>query len=243
MLYLILAASMLMSIISLVGVLSISVTERVLDRVVFILVALSAGALMGGAFLHLIPEGIEFIGGVPFGLIFLTSFSAFFLMEKLLKWRHCHARACPVHTFAYMNLVGDAVHNFTDGILLAAAFMINTHLGITTVIAIAFHEIPQEIGDFGVLVYAGMKRRNALFLNFVVSLTTLLGAVVTYVIGKSIVGVVSYLLPVAAGSFVYIAGSDLLPELHKERRLKKSLLAFFVFLIGISIMWGLVYFK
>jgi len=235
----IIGASILVSLISLIGILTLSIKEKMMNKILFLLVALSAGAMLGGAALNLIPEGMSQMDGKVFGMIFLLSFSMFFLMERVLKWHHCHEGHCHVHTFAYMNLVGDAVHNFTDGVVLAAAFLTDISLGITTTFAIILHEIPQEMSDFGVLVYAGFKKGKALFYNFISALTALLGAVLTYWASAAVQGIVPYLIPVAAGSFVYIACSDLIPELHKESDMKKALAAFAMFLVGIMLIWVL----
>ena len=135
-----------------------------------------------------------------------------------------------------MNLCGDAIHNFIDGLILAAAFITNVHLGIVTTLAIALHEIPQEIGDFGVLLYAGFEKRKALFANFMVALTVVLGGIVGFFL-SSLEQFVVYLLPFAAGGFIYIAASDLMPEIRKERGLQKSIASFGAFLFGILIMF------
>jgi len=212
--------------------------EKSLERILLLLVALSAGALMGGAFLHLIPEASERFRDYHIFVYVLVGFVLFFLIEKILHWRHCHKRKCPVHTFAYMNLVGDAVHNFIDGLIIAASFVANLHLGIVTTIAIALHEIPQEIGDFGVLVYAGFKKTKALFFNFITALTAILGGIIGYYLSGYVESSMMFLLPFAAGGFIYIAASDLIPEIRKEVSLKKSLSSFGIFLLGILIMYG-----
>ena len=189
---------------------------------------------MGGAFLHLIPEAVEEFESFNIFLYVLVGFILFFLVEKLLHWRHCHKQKCSVHTFAYMNLVGDGIHNFIDGLIIAAGFITNTHLGIVTTLAVALHEIPQEIGDFGVLIYGGFKKTSALFLNFVCALTAILGGVFGYFISANIT---EFLLPFAAGGFIYIAATDLIPEIKKEINIKSWIITFLVFLIGILIMY------
>jgi len=211
--------------------------EQLLNKILIILVSLSAGALMGGAFLHLLPEAIEKSGETDILIYVLVGFLLFFVVEKVLHWRHCHKGKCDVHTFHYMNLIGDSVHNFIDGLIMAASFMISTPLGITTTIAIAAHEIPQEIGDFGVLIYGGFEKKKAILLNFIVALTVVAGGVVGYFISKSIEQVAIYLLPFAAGGFIYIAATDLVPEIKKELNIKKSMATILVFICGILIMW------
>lgn len=211
--------------------------ERLLNKILLIFVSLSAGVLMGGAFLHLLPEAVEKSEGTDIFLFVLVGFILFFLIEKVLHWRHCHKGKCDVHTFHYMNLIGDSVHNFIDGLIIATSFIVSIPLGFTTTIAIAAHEIPQEIGDFGVLVYGGFEKKKAIILNFVVALTVVIGGVVGYFISKSIEQAVVFLLPFAAGGFIYIAATDLVPEIKKELDIKKSMATIFVFIYGILIMW------
>ena len=151
---------------ALIGIFSLAANKERLKKALLLLVGLSAGTLMGGAFIHLMPEASEQLPSTVLFSLVLASFILFFLIEKLLHWRHCHKEVCPVHTFGYMNLIGDGIHNFIDGLIIAATFLIDVRLGIATSLAIAFHEIPQEIGDFGVLLYAGFKKAKALILNF-----------------------------------------------------------------------------
>ncbi len=212
--------------------------KETLEKITIFLVSLSAGALMGGAFLHLLPEATEVLEINKLYLIVLIAFIFFFFMEKLLFWRHCHKENCEVHTFGYMNLFGDALHNFIDGLVIAGAFIIDFNLGIVTTMAIALHEIPQEIGDFGVLIHAGFKKKKALIINYIVALTVVLGGIVCYFISLSLENIIPYLLPFAAGGFIYIAASDLMPEIRKETNFKKSILSFFVFIAGIVLMFA-----
>lgn len=220
-----------------VAVFFIFFKKESLNKITVFLVSLSAGALMGGAFLHLLPEASENISiDLLFG-IFLVSFICFFLVEKLLHWRHCHKENCAIHTFGYMNLVGDSIHNFIDGLIIASTFMINPSLGVATTLAIAMHEIPQEIGDYGVLIYAGFTKKRALLLNYLVAFTVVLGGVFGYFSFSYLESILPYLLPFAAGGFVYIAASDLIPEIRKELNVKKSMISVLVFIIGIVFMY------
>ena len=163
----ILSATILVSLISLIGVFTLAMKTKILDRILFLLVGFAAGGLIGGAFLHLLPEAIEQCAGDQVFIYALIGFTAFFLMERYLYWRHCHQGVCDVHTFTYLNLVGDGVHNFTDGLIIAASFVTDFRLGLVTTLAVIFHEIPQEMGDFGILVDGGFTKSRALFFNFI----------------------------------------------------------------------------
>ncbi len=229
------ASSFLISLIAFVGVVSLAIKDEVLDRILLYLVGFAAGALIGGAFLHLLPETVERSTSMNVFLALSFGFLLFFLLEKLL-WRHCHKGKCEVHPFAYVNLIGDGVHNFIDGLIMAASFLSNIQLGIVTSFAVAFHEIPQEIGDFGVLVYGGLGKSKALILNFFAGLTVIIGGLVGYFLQSYIGESMIFILPFAAGGFIYIAASDLIPELHKEVNTRRSLASFAVFLLGFAFM-------
>ncbi|MEA3272846.1 MAG: ZIP family metal transporter, partial [Patescibacteria group bacterium] len=215
------------------GIFALFLKEKLLNKILLTLVSLSAGAMMGGAFLHLIPEAIEKMPGISSYVWIIVGFTVFFFTEKLLHWRHCHKGGCKVHTFGYMNIVGDGIHNFIDGLIIAGAFLVDIKLGLVTTFAIALHEIPQEMGDFGVLVYAGFKRLKALILNYISASTVVLGAVVGYFIGGDIA---TYILPFAAGGFIYIAASDLIPEIKKEMKISKFIPSLIVFILGVGLM-------
>ena len=190
---------------------------------------------MGGAFLHLIPEALENSTPITTFTFLLAGFILFLLIEKILHWRHCHDINCKVHTFAYMSLFGDAAHNFIDGLIIAVSFMTNIQLGLTTTLAVALHEIPQEIGDFGVLVHGGFSKIKALMYNFISALAAIVGGLIGFLLPLN--NMAQYLIPIAAGGFIYISASDLIPELRKETNIKKSMLNLLVFIIGITIMY------
>ena len=183
----ILLSTTLITFIAFIGIFTLAINEKFLNKILIILVSLSAGALMGGAFLHLIPESVEESNGTDIFIIILIGFIIFFLIEKILHWRHCHNGKCDVHTFHYMNLIGDSIHNFIDGLIIAAGFVVSIPLGFTTTIAIIAHEIPQEIGDFGVLIYGGFEKKKAIILNFLVAFTIVIGGIVGYFISNIIV--------------------------------------------------------
>lgn len=233
----IILSTVVISLLALVGVVVLYIKEKLLDRILFYLVAYAAGALLGGAFFHLLPEAVEESGCFTPFLYTIVGFCLFFILEKFLYWRHCHKRGCPIHMFTYLNLIGDSLHNFIDGLVIAVTFLASIPLGISTAIAIALHEIPQEIGDFGVLVYGGFSRRKALLLNFLVAITVIIGGIVGYLISNQVAGSLSFLLPFTAGGFIYIASADLLPELRKETNLSRSISNFLVFLLGLLTLY------
>lgn len=233
----ILAATAIISSGSLIGVLAISIKPKILNKLLLPLVSLSAGTMLGAAFLHLLPESVEILDPHLVFQLTLASFIGFFLLERFLHWRHCHDEAhLTRHTIGYMNLLGDGIHNFIDGLLIAASFAAGDSLGIVAVLAIALHEIPQEVGDFGVLLHSGFSRGRALLSNVVVSLTAVLGGLVGYFLSHSTEVFATYLVPIAAGGFIYIAGADLIPELKEGKTSKKTLATILMFLLGIVLM-------
>jgi len=229
----------IVSLISLVGLATISIKMEKLKKILLFLVSFSAGALLGGAFLHLLPEISEEIGfGWLTGIYVLCGILIFFIIEKFIHWRHCHIPTCKNHPhhLAAMNLIGDASHNFIDGLIIAGSYMLNVSLGVTTTVAVILHEIPQEIGDFGVLVYSGYSRKKALTFNFLIALTAVVGAVAGLLLATRFENITHFLVPFTAGGFIYIATADLIPELKKEVVLWKSLIQLFGLILGIIIM-------
>jgi zinc and cadmium transporter len=235
----ILISTFFVSIISLIGVITLAIKDKLLHKIIFYLLGFSAGALIGGAFLHILPEAIERLNATVVFYYAILGIVLFFLMERYFHWRHCHEGNCSIHAFTYLNIVGDGVHNFFDGIMIAVSFTVSFSMGLATTAAIILHEIPQELGDFGVLVYGGFSRRKALFFNFISALTAVLGALTGYFIADLVHGFTNFVMPLTAGGFIYIATSDLIPEIHKESNQKKATLAFVAFLCGIIFM-GLV---
>jgi zinc and cadmium transporter len=215
----------------------------VLKKILLFLVSLSAGALLGGAFFHLIPEATEEAGcTLAIATFILSGILTFFVLEKIICWRHCHVPTSEEHPhpFAFMNLIGDAFHNFIDGMIIAGTFLVSIPLGISTTVAVIFHEIPQEIGDFGVLVHGGFSRFKALMLNFASALTAVLGATMVLALNVRVEAVGSFLVPFTAGGFIYIASSDLMPEMKKDIRPLNSMIQIFFLLLGLGIMFSLV---
>jgi zinc and cadmium transporter len=227
----ILLSILIVSLISLIGILVLKIKKHLL-----LLVSFAAGALLGDVFLHLLPE-INYTIKTAFYI--LTGILIFFIIEKVLHWHHCHDQDCSIHNkpLATMNLIGDSFHNFLDGILIAGSYLVNIPLGIATTIAVLFHEIPQEIGDFGILIHSGFSKMKAILFNFLTSLSAFLGAILVILIGPLIDNFTSFIIPITAGGFLYIASSDLIPELHKETSKSTIILHSFGIILGIFVMF------
>jgi zinc and cadmium transporter len=232
------------SIISLVGVLTLSVREEVLRKYIFVFMSIAVGALLGDAFIHLIPEAFAQSANPVFpSILVIGGILLFFSLEKLLHWHH-HGEdheEPSIHPVGKLILVSDGVHNFMDGIIIGASFMVSVPVGVATTLAVILHEIPQEIGDFAVLLHSGYTKRQALWLNFLSALTAVLGAVVFFLLGSVAEASATWFLPIAAGGFIYIAMADLIPELHKTTEARYSLLQFFAVVSGVVAMIGLLF--
>ena len=226
--------------ISLMGVLVLWLKDQQLKKILLYVVSFSAGGLFGAVFFHLIPEAVEESGfGMSTSLLILSGILFSFVIEKFLQWRHCHIPTSGEHphSFAYMNLLGDAVHNLLDGLIVGGSYLASIPLGVSTTFAVIFHEIPQEIGDFGVLIHGGFTKKKAVWFNFLTALTAIVGAVIALVVGTVVEGFIPLLIPFAAGNFIYIAGSDLIPELRKDKpNFKKSALQITFITLGAVIM-------
>lgn len=241
-LFWIIASTFVISLISFVGVFGLLLKEETLRKFIFPLVAFSAGALLAGAMLHLIPEALDQSESVDQVFLWvLFGFSLFFMLEQFIQWHHCHKLPSEhKHPVTYLILLSDGVHNFIDGLAIGAAFLVNINLGIVTSLAVMAHEIPQELGDFGILVHGGWKSRQALFFNFFSGLASVAGGVLVYFLSSGIN--MSFLLPIAAGNFIYIASSDLIPEIkHSDNFCAddffRNFFHFIYFLIGIILLW------
>ncbi len=235
----------LVSLIAFVGVITLYLKPKLLDKILFGLVSFAAGALLGAAFLDLLPEALEKNGG-PVLVYALVGVVVFYILETFLFWYHCHYGHHHHHhhhmgPIAFLNLFGDGVHNFVDGMIIAAAYLASIQVGIAATVAVILHEIPQELGDFGILIYGGLSRKKALFFNFLCACTAVLGALAVYFFSTRIQNISAILVPFAAGGFIYIASADLLPELHKERNLRKAVIQLIYFLLGIAIIYGMTF--
>ncbi|MBS3151175.1 ZIP family metal transporter [Candidatus Woesearchaeota archaeon] len=231
---------LIVSLISLVGVLTLSLKSATLKKCLIYLVSFSAGALLGDVFIHLLPKIVEKSGfGLGISVYILSGILFSFIVEKIINWRHCHhptSKEHP-HPFAIMNLIGDLLHNFLDGLIIGASYLASIPVGVATTIAVVLHEIPQEIGDFGILLHGGFSKSRALFLNFITALSAIFGAFVSLILVARVETSLMFLVPFAAGNFIYIAGADLIPELHKYQfTTKNSLLQLFAIILGIGIM-------
>jgi zinc and cadmium transporter len=232
----------IVSLISLIGAFTISMDMLRLRRALRYLIAFAAGALLGDAFLHLLPEAIQDGNAAQVSFRILTGLVVFLFLERVVYWRHSHL---PTHEHAphpvgITNLVGDALHNFLDGVIIGGSFLVSVPLGISTTLAVILHEIPQEIGDFSVLIHAGYGRRRALWLNFLSAVVAILGTTTTLILGSSIENISAYLVPLTIGGFLYIATVDLLPEVHREERASASAVQLLYFLAGIGVMAALL---
>ena len=243
------------SLVSLAGVSVLALGPQRLERAVFLLVAFAVGAMFGGAILHLIPEAYEALGpGLLPGLLVLVGVGSFFVLEKFLHWHHHHDLPAlgaahsghghasdtddsPGHVAA-MSIAGNAAHNLIDGAVVAASFLVSPETGFVTALAVVLHEIPQEIGNFGVLLFGGYSPRRALAVNFASGLVGLIGAAAVLVAGQYVAGLADYLLPFTAGGFLYIAGSDLIPELNRRhsRPAVKSVWQLVMMVLGVAVM-------
>ncbi len=251
---LIMFSVLIVSLISFVGILTLSLKQSVFNNLLFILVAFATGTLLAAALLDVLPEALDSgkalgVGGISVFTYVLGGILVFYSIERFIHWHHHHHRESKsepkeshkeVHAFTYLNLIGDGVHNFFDGAIIAASFLTNIPLGVATTVAIIAHEIPQEFGDFALLIYGGMTKGKALFYNFLSALTAFLGAIAGYFFLNAITVSKPYLLGFAAGGFIYIASADLIPELHKETGVWKSIIQFFCMLGGIILIFGII---
>lgn len=211
------------------------------------LVSFAVGALLGDAFIHLIPESFETISSKPtVSLLFIAGILLFFALEKILRWRHCHEvdykQHDKDHHVVTLNLVGDTVHNLIDGMIIGASFFVSTPVGITTTLAVILHEIPQEMGHFGIFIHHGLSATKALTYNLISALASIIGVLITYFLGNYLGQAHLFLLPITAGGFIYLAASDLIPELHRHQtEVKTSLIQLLAICFGVGLMTILLF--
>lgn len=234
---------LLVSAISLLGAVILLFKKTDLKNILLFLVSFAAGALLGDAFIHLLPEAVGDFGfTLQLSIFVLLGILIFFMLEKYVQWRHCHIPTAEdhPHPLATMNLIGDSLHNFVDGMIIAGSYLVSIPLGLATTLAVILHEIPQEISDFGILLHGGFTKKKALLFNLLSAVLAIVGAVLILIIGGSTKSFSLFLIPFTAGGFIYIALSDLIPEMHKETKPFISFLQFIAFILGIAIMMALV---
>lgn len=235
------------SLLSLLGAFTLAIREEVLKKILIYFVSFSAGALFGDVFIHILPD---ITSKAPFSLTmsiyFLIGILSSFIIEKILSRNHHHTDDCDkekhtvVQSFTYMILFADSIHNFIDGLVIGAGFIASLPVGLATTLAVVIHEIPHEIGDFAVLLHGGMSRRRALFYNFLSAVTAIAGTIIALLAQRYIAGAELFLLCFAAANFIYIAGSNLIPELHRRSEVSHDLIQITTFLLGILIMFTML---
>ncbi len=234
----IILTSVAMSLVALVGALALLLKESTLHRIILPLVALSAGSLLGGAFLIMIPAALNgYDNDQTVFLWVLAGFITFLLLEQLLHWHHCHQSygECK-QPLTYLILIGDGLHNFIGGLAVAGIFLMDIHLGLVAWAAAVAHEVPQELGDFGVLIHGGWSKKKALLFNMLSALTYMLGGIMAYLFSFKFN--LEFLVPFAAGNFIYIGASDLVPKVNKHLAIKENLINTMVFILGVWLILG-----
>lgn len=237
----------IVSILSLVGIFALSLNDKLLDKLLFYMMSFSAGAILGAAFFDLLPESIQTVeNSIVFSYIAL-GFVLFYFLERLVYWYHGHGHSHDklvgsIKSYVYLNLIGDGIHNLIDGMVITTAFLVSVPLGIVSTIAVIFHELPQEIGDFGILVFGGLSKKRALLFNFLSALTAFVGVALVFFLIE-IEGFSGFLISISAGGFIYLAASEILPELKKEQNFKKNIIQFILFILGLFLIKSLDLFQ
>jgi zinc and cadmium transporter len=241
-----LIAVLVVSLLSLSGIFLIFLNKKISQKIILLLVSFAIGSLLGDTFIHLLPKSFETLNSITVSFLTIGGLLLFFILEKILRWHHCHEIDCSSdhkskHIIA-LNTVGDTIHNLIDGMLIAASFMVDIRLGIFTSVAVLFHEIPQEIGDFAVLIHSGLSLKKALIYNLFSASSAFLGVFLVFILGSKITFLSNSLLAVTAGAFIYLAASDLIPELHRhDQPLSNSLFQLLFIILGVSLMSLLVF--
>ena len=226
------------SIVSFSGALALVLNDHWLKKSLIYFVSFAAGSMIGAAFFHLLPEALDETPSLEVFIAALFGFSLFFVLERFLRWHHCHEETCETHGhLGWLNLVGDSFHNMIDGMIIFASFIGGPALGIPVTLSIILHEIPQELGDFGVLLYSGFTKKRALFYNFLSACAAFFGVLLGWIFYHQSELVSALLLPFAAGGFIYIAASDLIPELHKDRNLWRAIFSYVLFISALVFMY------
>lgn len=232
------------SVFSLIGGVLLLFNEKKTLKYSHFLAAFAAGTLLGTVFFDLLPEALnsseELSLGIDIFIWTLAGILGFFLLERFIHWFHHHQHDYeeePVKPTVPLIILGDSVHNFIDGVVIAATFLVSIPLGIVTTLAVAAHEIPQEIGDFGILLHKGLQRKKVLFVNIGSALTAVIGALISFWVGEKIEASLPILLSITAGFFIYIAASDLIPEIHHENRRGFAFIETSLMFLGVGTIW------
>jgi len=237
---------LIVSLVSLVGVFSLSIKEDLLKKYINFFISLAIGALLGDAFIHIIPEALEESLNITLtSSLIILGIILFFVIEKFIHWHH-HGEdkeESHIHPVGKLILFTDGFHNFIDGAIIGASFLVSVPVGVATTIAVILHEIPQEIGDFAVLIHSGYTKKRALWLNFISALASFFGLVFVFIFGSVIENFVMWVVPIAAGGFIYIAVADLIPELHKTKNIRHSLFQIGIIIVGLLSMVALTLFE
>lgn len=230
---------LIISLISFIGILTLYLNEEKLRKNIFLFVSLAVGALLGDAFIHIIPEAYKSeLNIITISILIINGILIFFIIEKFLHWHH-HGEDkgnTEIHPVGKLILISDGVHNLIDGLIIGVSYIISIPIGIATTLAVILHEIPQEIGDFGVLIHAGYSKKKALLFNFLSALLALIGVIISFILGNLANSFIIWILPFAAGGFIYIAIADLMPELHKTKNIKYSIYQTLAVFIGVLSM-------
>jgi zinc and cadmium transporter len=231
------------SILSLTGILLLSFREVTFRKYIPLFISVAVGALLGDAFIHLIPEALIHENSMVMSLLIIAGILLFFILEKFLHWHHHgeDTEASHIHPVGRLLLASDVIHNFLDGVIIAASFMVSVPVGFATTLAVVLHEIPQEVGDFAVLLHAGYTKRRAIFLNFITALSAFFGGALFFAIGEYATPLTAYFIPLTAGGFIYIAVADLIPELQKTKRFRGSLYQLMAVIFGVTVMTALTF--
>lgn len=233
----------MVSVLSLTGILLLSFQEATFRKYIPLVISVAVGALLGDSFIHLIPEALTHDNSTVMSLLIIAGILLFFVLEKFLHWHHHgeDTEVSHIHPVGKLVLVSDVIHNFLDGVVIAASFLVSVPVGLATTLAVVLHEIPQEVGDFAVLLHAGYTKRRAIFLNFLTALSAFFGGALFFAIGEYATPLATYFIPLTAGGFIYIAVADLIPELQKTRRWKDSLYQLVAVITGVATMAGLIF--
>jgi zinc and cadmium transporter len=232
----------IVSLVSVIFAIPFLLKKKISNKVLLFLLSMSVGVLLATVFMDFLPEAVSHKYTLGLAINILLGFLVMFVLEKFVHYHHnkkCEKENTG-HGHAYhlasINLVGDGIHNFIDGLVIAGSYAVNISLGITATISIIFHEIPQEIADFGVLLYSGMSKKKALLFNFLSAATAMLGTVIGLILVNKLHGFNEFIIPFAAGNFIYIAASNLVPQLHRHCKLKDTLYHILAIIIGIGII-------